>query len=190
MRDSGAGSAPRARGAGRPALPTLAPLVYDELRRLARGYLGRERRGHTLQPTALVNEACLRLLKSRKQDWRTRAHVVAVAAIAMRRVLIESARARAARKRGGGLARVTLDAGLVGGRAQDVDVLAVDEALKKLARIDAQQAQIVELRFFGGLTIEESAEATGASPATVKRRWAMARAWLQRELTRIAASGR
>lgn len=108
----------------------------------------------------------------------------------MRRILIESARARAARKRGGELVRVTLDAGLVGGRPQNVDVLAVDEALKKLSRIDAEQAKIVELRFFGGLTIEESAEALGASPATVKRHWAMARAWLQRELTRRAASGR
>ncbi len=171
------------------ALAELMPLVYDELRRLARGYLGRERRAYTLQPTALVNEAYLRLLKDRKQNWRTRAHVIGIAAMAMRQILIEAARARNAQKRGGALARVTLDEGLVAGEARTVDVLAVDDALRRLAVIDAEQARLVELRFFGGLTIEEAAEALGISPATVKRHWAVARAWLQREITRGDAKG-
>ena len=172
------------------ALAELMPLVYDELRRLARGYLGRERRAFTLQPTALVNEACLRLLKDRKQDWRTRAQVIGIAAMSMRQILIEAARARNAQKRGGALARVTLDEGLVADEAQTVDVLAVDEALNKLAAIDAEQARLVELRFFGGLTVEESAAALGISPATVKRHWAVARAWLQREIVRGNDDGR
>ena len=171
------------------ALAELMPLVYDELRRLARGYLGRERRAYTLQPTALVNEAYLRLLKDKKQDWRTRAHVIGIAAMSMRQILIEAARARAAQKRGGDVDRVTLDEGLVAGDARSVDVLAVDAALHKLAAFDAQQARLVELRFFGGLTIEESAEALGISPATVKRHWAVARAWLQREITGGGADG-
>ena len=182
-----------ARRAGRQdgeALSELMPLVYDELRRLARGYLGRERRAFTLQPTALVNEACLRLLKDRKQDWRTRAQVIGIAAMSMRQILIEAARARNAQKRGGALACVTLDEGLVADEARTVDVLAVDEALSKLAAIDAEQARLVELRFFGGLTIEESAAALGISPATVKRHWAVARAWLQREIVRGDADGR
>ncbi len=165
------------------ALAELMPLVYDELRRLARGYLGSERRAFTLQPTALVNEAYVRLLKDRKQDWRTRAQVIGIAAVAMRQILIEAARARAAQKRGGDADRVTLDEGLVAGDERSVDVLAVDAALDKLAAFDAQQARLVELRFFGGLTIEECAAALGISPATVKRHWAVARAWLQREIT-------
>ena len=165
------------------ALAELMPLVYDELRRLARGYLGRERRAFTLQPTALVNEAYVRLLKGRKQDWRTRAQVIGIAAMAMRQILIEAARARAAQKRGGDADRVTLDEGLVASGERSVDVLAVDAALDKLAAFDAQQARLVELRFFGGLTIEECAAALGISPATVKRHWAVARAWLQREIT-------
>ena len=165
------------------------PLVYNELRRLARGYLRRERPGQTLQPTALVNEAYLRLVKDKKQDWKTRSHFVAIAAISMRQILIERARARGAQKRGGDRARVTLDEGLVAGQGRSVDLLAVDAALTRLAAIDSQQARLVELRFFGGLTIEESAEALGISPATVKRHWAMAKAWLQREITEGAASG-
>ncbi len=171
------------------ALSQLMPLVYNELRRLARGYLRRERPGQTLQPTALVNEAYLRLVKDKKQDWQTRSHFVAIAAISMRQILIERARARGAQKRGGDRARVTLDEGVVAGHERSVDLLAVDAALTRLAAIDAQQARLVELRFFGGLTIEESAEALGISPATVKRHWAMAKAWLQREITEGAASG-
>lgn len=182
-----AGRATRQEGA---ALAELMPLVYDELRRIARGYLGRERRAHTLQPTALVNEACLRLLKDRKQDWRTRAQVIGIAAVAMRQILVEAARARAAQKRGGGVDRVTLDEGMVAGGTRPVDVLAVDAALRKLAEIDAERARLVELRFFGGLTITESAAVLGISPATVKRHWAVARAWLQREITGGGADGR
>ena len=180
----------RAGGQDGEALAELMPLVYDELRRLARGYLGRERRAFTLQPTALVNEAYLRLRKDRKQDWRTRAQVIGIAAVAMRQILIEAARARAAQKRGGNVDRVTLDEGLVADQARTVDVLAVDEALHKLAAIDAEQARLVELRFFGGLTVEESAAALGVSPATVKRHWAVARAWLQREIARGDPDGR
>ena len=187
MSDSSRGRATRQEGA---ALAELMPLVYDELRRIARGYLGRERRVHTLQPTALVNEACLRLLKDRKQDWRTRAQVIGIAAVAMRQILVEAARARAAQKRGGGVDRVTLDEGMVAGGTRPVDVLAVDAALRKLAEIDAERARLVELRFFGGLTITESAAVLGISPATVKRHWAVARAWLQREITGGGADGR
>ena len=164
-------------------LSDLVPLVYDELRRLARGYLVRERPGQTLQPTALVNEAYLRLAKDRKQDWRTRARVVGIAAMSMRQILIERARARDTQKRGGDRARVTLDEGMLAGEAQTVDLLAVDEALIRLAGIDARQARLVELRFFGGLTVEACAEVLGVSPATVKRDWTLARAWLQREIT-------
>ena len=174
----------RPRDDGGQPLAELVPLVYDELRRLARGYLGRERPGQTLQPTALVNEAYLRLAKDRKQEWGSRARVVGIAAMSMRQILIERARARDAQKRGGGRARVTLDEGLLAARSQTVDLLAVDEALIRLAGIDARQARLVELRFFGGLTVEECAEVLGVSPATVKRDWTLARAWLQREITR------
>jgi RNA polymerase sigma factor (TIGR02999 family) len=171
------------------ALSALMPLVYDELRRLARGYLYREKAGQTIQPTALVHEAYLRLVDAKQQDWRTRAHFVAIAAISMRQILIERARARAAQKRGGERVRVTLDEELVEAPESTFDVLAVDQALTRLADIDAEQARIVELRFFGGLTIEESAQALGVSPATVKRHWTMARAWLQREVSGGAADG-
>lgn len=179
---------PRGDDGGQP-LAELLPLVYDELRRLARGYLGRERPGQTLQPTALVNEAYLRLARDRKQDWRSRARVVGIAAVSMRQILIERARARDAQKRGGGRARVTLDEGLLAGEARTVDLLAVDEALVRLAGFDARQARLVELRFFGGLTVEECAEVLDISPATVKRDWTLARAWLQREITRDDSGG-
>jgi RNA polymerase sigma factor (TIGR02999 family) len=180
-----AGASPR----DEQALSELLPVVYDELRRLARGYLHRERPGQTLQPTALVHEAYLRLIKDKKQDWQTRARFVAIAAISMRQILIERARARAARKRGGSPIRVTLDEGLVATEARSVDLLAVDEALNRLAEIDAGQASLVELRFFGGLTIEEAAEVLGVSPATAKRQWTVARAWLQREVTQGRPGG-
>ena len=172
------------RGGGGQELSDLVPLVYDELRRLARGYLRKERPGQTLQPTALVNEAYLRLARDRKQDWGSRARVVGIAAMSMRQILIERARARDAQKRGGGRVRVTLDGGLLPAESQPVDLLAVDAALVRLAGIDARQARLVELRFFGGLTVEECAEVLGVSPATVKRDWTLARAWLQREITR------
>ena len=167
----------------RPALEVLMPLVYDELRRLAAHYLRGERPGQTLQPTALVNEAYLRLLKDRPDRWQNRAHFCAIAAHSMRQILIERARARDALKRGGGQPRITFDESLnAPADAPSVDVLAVDLALERLAAIDADQARIVELRYFGGLSVEETAEAMGTSPATVKRHWAVARAWLAREL--------
>jgi RNA polymerase sigma factor (TIGR02999 family) len=167
----------------RPALEVLMPLVYDELRRLAAHYLRGERPGQTLQPTALVNEAYLRLLKDRPDRWQNRAHFCAIAAHSMRQILIERARARDALKRGGGQPRITFDESLnAAAGAPAIDVLAVDMALERLAVIDADQARIVELRFFGGLSVEETAEAMGSSPATVKRHWAVARAWLAREL--------
>lgn len=167
----------------RPALEVLMPLVYDELRRLAAHYLRGERPGQTLQPTALVNEAYLRLLKDRPDRWQNRAHFCAIAAHSMRQILIERARARDALKRGGGQPRITFDESLnAAADAPTLDILAVDMALERLAAIDADQARIVELRYFGGLSIEETAEAMGSSPATVKRHWAVARAWLAREL--------
>lgn len=170
------------------------PLVYDELRRVAARYIGRERPGGTLQPTALVNEAYLRLVSEKARGFENRAHFVAIAALSMRQILVERARRRRAAKRGGNPIRVTLDehvpagagppylAGAVDGRPGDIDVLALDEALTRLAAIDPVQSRIVELRYFGGLTIEETAEALRSSPATVKREWAMARAWLRHEL--------
>jgi RNA polymerase sigma factor (TIGR02999 family) len=166
-----------------PALETLLPLVYAELRRLAAHYLKGERPGQTLQPTALVHEAYLKLLKDRPERWQNRAHFCAIAAHAMRQILIERARARDALKRGGGQPRVTFDEGLpAAAGARPIDLIALDSALERLAQLDAGQARIVELRYFGGLSIEETAEAMGISPATVKRHWAVARAWLAKEL--------
>ena len=167
----------------RQSVDSLLPIVYQELRRLAASYLRRERPGQTLQPTALVHEAYLRLMKDKPGRWQNRAHFCAIAAHAMRQILIERARARDALKRGGGAPRVTFDEGLPA-RSEDrsIDMVALDAALDRLAALDAGQARIVELRFFGGLSIEETADAIGVSPATVKRHWAVARAWLAREL--------
>jgi RNA polymerase sigma-70 factor, ECF subfamily len=173
----------RATRGDKPALETLMPLVYAELRRLAAHYLKGERPGQTLQPTALVHEAYLKLLKDRPERWQNRAHFCAIAAHAMRQILIERARARDALKRGGGQPRVTFDEGLPAASSEPaVDLLSLDAALDRLAALDAGQARIVELRYFGGLSIEETAEAMGISPATVKRHWAVARAWLAKEL--------
>ncbi len=166
----------------RQSLETLLPIVYQELRRLAAGYLRRERQGYTLQPTALVHEAYLRLLKDKPDRWQNRAHFCAIAAHSMRQILIERARARDAKKRGGERQRVTLDEALVRGGEQSIDLIALDQALERLAALDAEQARLVELRFFGGLTIEETADAMNISPATVKRHWTVACAWLAREL--------
>jgi RNA polymerase sigma factor (TIGR02999 family) len=166
----------------RQSLDSLLPIVYQELRRLAASYLRRERPGQTLQPTALVHEAYMRLMKDRPDRWQNRAHFCAIAAHSMRQILIEKARARDALKRGGGGPRVTLDEALIGGGERSIDMVALDEALERLAAIDAEQARLVELRFFGGLTVEETAEALNISPATVKRHWTLARAWLAREL--------
>jgi RNA polymerase sigma-70 factor, ECF subfamily len=174
----------------------LMPLVYDELRRIAARYVSRERPGQTLQATALVNEAFVRLATERAREFQNRTHFLAIAALSMRQILVQRARARGAAKRGGAPQRVTLDeaniannpAGPAGAGAGlsrspgDVDVLALDAALTRLAELDPEQARIVELRYFGGMTVEEAAEAVGVSPATVKRQWAMARAWLKRAL--------
>jgi len=159
---------------------SLMPLVYDELRRIAAGYISRERPGQTLQATALVNEAFVRLASERPRSFANRQHFVAIAALSMRQILVQRARARKAAKRGGAPERVTLDERLVSAEPPGVDVLALDEALTRLATLDPEQARIVELRYFGGLTVEETADTVGVSPATVKRQWAMARAWLKR----------
>jgi RNA polymerase sigma factor (TIGR02999 family) len=172
----------------RQSVDSLLPLVYQELRRLAASYLRRERAGYTLQPTALVNEAYLRLLKDRPDRWQNRAHFCAIAAHSMRQILIERARARDAQKRGGARARVTLDEALVAGGDRSIDLVALDQALERLAAIDPEQARLVELRFFGGLTVEETAEAMNISPATVKRHWTVARAWLAREMEGLAST--
>jgi RNA polymerase sigma-70 factor, ECF subfamily len=165
------------------AISKVMPVVYDELRRLARHYLRGERAGQSLQPTALVNEAYVRLARERVHAWRNRAHFCAIAAQSMREILVERARARNAAKRGGSRIRVTLDEAIPAPGADDsVDVLALDDMLRKLGDMDAQLVKIVELRFFGGLSIEESAEALGVSASTVKRGWSVAKAWLKREL--------
>ena len=169
----------------RQSLDSLLPAVYQELRRLAAAYIRHEKPGQTLQPTALVHEAYLRLMKDRPDRWQNRAHFCAIAAHSMRQILIERARARNAQKRWGEKARVTLDEALLRGGDRSVDLLALDHALERLAALDAEQARIVELRFFGGLTIEETAEAMAISPATVKRHWTVARAWLARELESV-----
>jgi RNA polymerase sigma factor (TIGR02999 family) len=158
---------------------SLMPLVYDELRRIAAGYIRGERPGQTLQATALVNEAFLRLAAERPRQFANRQHFVAIAALSMRQILVQRARARKAAKRGGAPDRITLDESLASAEPPGIDVLALDEALTRLAALDPEQARIVELRYFGGLTIEEIAAVVGASPATVKRQWAMARAWLK-----------
>jgi RNA polymerase sigma factor (TIGR02999 family) len=163
------------------ALDQLLPLVYDELRRLARYYLQRERSEHTLQSTALVHEAYLRLV-DQNVDWQSRAHFFGIAAQMMRRILVDHARSRNAAKRGDGL-KVTLDEKMALAEAQSLDVLALDSALAELSKLDAQQGKVVELRFFAGLSIEETAEAMSISVATVKREWAMAKAWLSRTMS-------
>jgi RNA polymerase sigma factor (TIGR02999 family) len=161
----------------------VAPLVYDELRRIAASYMRRERPGQTLQATALVHEAFLRLAGA-GTPWTDRHHFLGIAARSMRQILIERARARGAQKRWAALDRVSLTDSLVQGNTGDAMLPALDEALSRLEQFDPEQARIVELRYFVGLTGEEAAEALGISPATVKRRWALARAWLFRELNR------
>ena len=159
----------------------LMPLVYDELRRIAARYISRERPGQTLQATALVNEAYVRLAAERPREFANKTHFLAIAALSMRQILVQRARARKAAKRGGAPHRITLDDRNIDQAhlPADVDVLALDEALSKLATLDPEQARIVELRYFGGLTVEETADVLASSPATVKRHWAMARAWLK-----------
>jgi RNA polymerase sigma factor (TIGR02999 family) len=166
------------------AASRLIPLVYDELRRLAAGYLRRERPGQTLQATALVHEAYMRLIRPADRPWTGRTHFLAIAAVSMRQVLVDRARRRNAAKRGGGGERITLDDALVPAPTSDdgVDLVALDRALTDLAALDAQQARLVELRYFGGLTVEETAAVLGVSPATVKRHWTLARAFLKKAL--------
>jgi len=167
------------------ALEDLMPLVYGELRRLAHHYLQRERSDHTLQSTALVHEAYLRLAGQNTPQWQNRAHFFGIAARVMRQILVEYARAHAAAKRGGsGACRLTLDEALDVQQKSDIDVIALDGALSRLSELDPQQSRIVELRFFAGLTIEDTSEVMGISPATVKRDWTSARAWLHREIAR------
>jgi RNA polymerase sigma factor (TIGR02999 family) len=164
------------------ALEALLPLVYDELRRLASHYMRRERDGHTLQATALVNEAYLRLIEVRKVQWQNRAHFFAMAARLMRRILVDAARARGYQKRGAGARVLSLDEALIVQVEPDQDLVALDHALTALAEIDARKSQVVEMRFFGGLNIDETAEALHVSRDTVKRDWKMAKLWLLREL--------
>ena len=160
----------------------LAALVYNELRRLARAYMRRERPGQTIQATALVHEAYMRLADV-GAPWKDERHFVGIAARSMRQILVERARARGAQKRWGGLDRVSLVESLIGATQEDAMLPALDDALARLEKIDPQQARIIELRFFGGLSIEEAADALDISPATLKRRWTLARAWLFRELS-------
>jgi RNA polymerase sigma factor (TIGR02999 family) len=171
------------------ALDRLLPLIYAELRRIASRHLRRERPGHTLQPTAVVHEAYLKLVQVPEPQWRDRAHFFAVAARMMRQVLIDHARAHQAQKRGGALRKVSIEDLAAPGVTADIDLLALEKALGQLGDFDPQQGRVVELRYFGGLTIEETAEVIGVSPATVKREWMMARAWLRRELGGAKGSG-
>lgn len=164
------------------ALERLLPIVYDDLRRHARRYLGRERAAHTLQPTALVHEAFLRLIDQRFVTWQNRAQFFALAAQMMRRILVNHALSKRAAKRGGNVPDVPFDDDIHGVQPRDVDLLALDEALTVLAGIDPRQSQIVELRYFGGLTVEETADVVGVSPATVKREWTAAKLWLRRQI--------
>jgi RNA polymerase sigma-70 factor (ECF subfamily) len=165
------------------ALQDLLPLVEGELHRLARRYMRGERHGHTLQPTALVNEAYLRLVGVSRIRWQNRGHFLAVAARAMRHILVDLARARGYQKRGGGVAAVPLDGLDVAGATPGPDVVALHDALEALAQFDARKSQVVELRYFGGLTVEETAEVLGVSPETVMRDWKFAKAWLLRQLS-------
>jgi RNA polymerase sigma-70 factor (ECF subfamily) len=164
------------------ALEQLIPLVEAELRRLARAYMGRERRGHTLQTTALINEVFLRLTDARRIRWQDRAHFLGISARLMRRVLVDHARARGYRKRGGDRQRVTLHEAIAASTDPALDVIALDRALDALAAVDARKSRVIELRFFGGLSVEETAEVLHVSPDTVKRDWRLAKLWLLREL--------
>jgi RNA polymerase sigma factor (TIGR02999 family) len=166
------------------ALEKLVPLVYDELRRIARRYMKREGAGHTLQTTALVNEAYLRLIEQKETKWRNRAHFFAISAQLMRRILVSMARARYADKRGGDARQVSLDEALVISEERAAELVALDEAMDELAALDPRRSRVVELRYFGGLSVEETAEVLKISPETVMRDWKRAKAWLYAELSR------
>jgi RNA polymerase sigma factor (TIGR02999 family) len=173
-----------AKGGDRGALDQLMPVVYNELRRLAESYLRRERPDHTLQATALVNEAYLRLIDQKTVNWQNRAQFFGLAAKMMRRILVNHAEAHHAAKRGGHAQKLSLDEALSFFESAQVDLLALNTALNRLSTLDERQSEIIELRFFGGLTIEEIAEMLQISPATVKREWNMAKAWLKREISK------
>ncbi len=166
------------------ALDSLMPIVYAELHRQATNYLRRERIGHTLQATALINEAYLKLIDQREVNWKNRAHFFGIAAQAMRRILVDHAKARHRNKRGGNAEKLPIEAAefAVSRNAASVDLIALDEALTRLALLDERQSKVVELRFFSGMSVEETAEALGVSPATVKNEWRTAKAWLFQEL--------
>jgi RNA polymerase sigma-70 factor, ECF subfamily len=170
------------RGGNEDAVARLVPLLYSELRRMAASYLSRERRDHTLQPTAVVHEAYFRLVDQKNVHWQNRQHFFGVAAQAMRRVLVDHARSHQSLKRGGAQGKVSLESAMVCATDRSAELVAIDEALGRLVTFDPQQARIIELRFFGGLTVEETAQVLGISPATVKRDWSVAKAWLAREI--------
>jgi RNA polymerase sigma factor (TIGR02999 family) len=176
-------------GGDRQALDRLAPLVYQELHRLARGYMARERPNHTLQATALVNEAYLRLVDTRQVQWQDRAHFLAISARAMRQILVDHARSRASQRHGGGQMPLQFDETLGVPESSHSNLLELDDTLKRLAELDPRKSQVVELRFFGGLSLEETAEALKVSLRTVKRDWQLARAWLYRELSEKKQDG-
>ena len=167
----------------REVLDKLIPIVYAELRRQAARYLRRERPGHTLQTTALIHEAYLRLIDQKDVRWQNRAHFYAISAQLMRRILIDHARSRQAAKRGGSNIKLPLEETMIASEGREVDLVALDEALERLASIDPQQSRVVELKFFSGLSVEETAEVLGVSQRTVKRDWNVAKAWLRREIS-------
>lgn len=169
-------------GGNRTVVDALAPLIYQELKKIAGSHLRRERPGHTLQATALVNEAYLKLIDQKDASWQNRAHFFGVASQIMRRILLDYAKSQKRAKRGGGAHKTSLDEALVVAEDRASDLVNIDEALTRLGELDPRQAKVVELRFFGGLSVEETAEVMGISAPTVKREWAMARAWLHREL--------
>lgn len=173
-------------GGNREALESLLPLVYDELHRQAASFLRRERSDHTLQATALINETYLKLIDQRDVNWENRTHFFAIAASLMRRILVDHARSKNREKRGGDAIKLTLNEDVLNSKSEEksIDLMALDEALTRLEKLDEQQAKIVELRYFSGLTLEETAEALRISRTTVATDWAMAKAWLHRELTR------
>ena len=168
------------------ALEALLPLVYDELHRQAVRFFHRERAGHTLQPTALVNEVYLRLINQHEVNWQNRAQFFGIAAEMMRRILVSHARSRQAAKRGGAAQHITLDEGLAAAPQRDMNLLALDEALTRLEQLDPEKSRMVELRFFSGLSVEETAEVMGVSPRTIDRQWQTAKAWLYREIGKAA----
>jgi RNA polymerase sigma factor (TIGR02999 family) len=169
-------------GGDNSALEKLIPLVYDELHRLAKRYIGRERPGHTLQTTALVNEAYLRLIDAQQVEWQNRAHFFAISAQLMRRILVDFARKKRFAKRGGEAIQVSLAEAILVPQGRNADLVALDEALETLTKIDERKGRVVELRFFGGLSVEETAEVLKVSPETVLRDWKVAKVWLLREL--------